>query len=202
MGLFSYAGRLVSHNHVVDLNITYSRRTWGIQVFKAVDLNDRHNPINFAFATVNRPFHIGSNLTITPHAGIVLEQSNSFADHSSDAAMLTTAWRLTPHVTLEHTALVASIVTEQTEGDWINRLRLLYSKGHVDVTLFAWHNNGVFDRNDYATFGVSLFMSRLPLVGKLKMQSGITALYMASASEEKTMVGANGLFLTIGIGIN
>jgi hypothetical protein len=72
----------------------------------------------------------------------------------------------------------------------------------VDVTLFAWHNNGVFDRNDYATFGVSLFMSRLPLVGKLKMQSGITALYMASASEEKTMVGANGLFLTIGIGIN
>lgn len=203
MGMFSYGGRLVSHNHVADMHIIYTRPTWGFQFFKAFDLGDGSTPINFALAAFNRPIHFGSKLTVTPHVGVVFEQFRSFADHGSDAAMiLITAWRLQPHLTLEHSAMVANLVAEPELRDWVNRLRLLYSKGYLDVTLFAWHNNGVFDSSEYATLGVSLFMSRLPLAGPFKMQSGITALYMTSASEERTMAGANGLFLTVGVNVN
>jgi hypothetical protein len=203
MGLFSYGGRMVSPNHVMDLHVVYKRRTWGFQLFKGFDLKDRHTPINFTLAAVNRAFQLGTNLTITPHVGVVLEQFESFADHGSDAmVILTTAWRCRPRLTLEHTAMMANLVVVPELMDWVNRLRLVYSNGNLDVTLFAWHNNRAFDAIEYSSVGVSFFFSRLPLAGTFTLQSGITGLYMPQASEERILIGANGVFLTLGVSVN
>lgn len=203
MGLFSYGGRLVSQNNVLDLNITYTRPSWGFIFFKAIDLRDNHTPINFALAAVNKRFEIAKNLTFTPHVGIVLEQFQSLADHGSDAAVfLVMAYRIQPHLTLEYTGMFGNLIMEPELRDWVNRLRLLYSKGHLDVTLFAWHNNQVFDRSGYGTVGLSVFVNRLPLAGNVTLLSGLTGLYMAAATDEKSFTGANGLFLTLGVTVN
>lgn len=203
MGFFSYGGRLVSQNNVMDLHIVYNHGKWGAQFFKACDLSDSRTPINFAMMAVNRPFHIGNKLTVTPHAGIILEQFESLADHGSDAAaFLVGAYKVHPNLTLEYTAMVANLVVEPGLRDWVNRVRCLYSKGHLDVTLFAWHNNQVFDASTYGTVGLSVFMSRIPLAGPFRLQTGITGLYMASASDERTLARANGLFLSMGVSVN
>lgn len=203
MGLFSYGGRLVCQNHVIDIQLVYNRQTWGFQFFKAMDLSDRQTPINFALAAVNRSFMIGKKLTVTPHVGVMLEQFSSLADHGSDAVViLITAYRIHPNFTLEHSALVGNLVIEPDMRDWVNRLRLLYSKGNLDVTLFAWHNNRVFDTQEYATVGLSVLMNRLPLTGRFKLQCGLTGLYMTGASDERTRAGANGLFMTLGVSVN
>ncbi len=200
MGFFSYGGRLVSSNHVADLHVSYTRKTWNFQAFKAIDLRDHHTPINFAMAVIGRPLALGDKLTFTPQAGVVLEQFTSMADHGSDAVVLfTTAYRIHPHLTLEHTALVSNLLLEPAWRDWVNRVRVMYRSGHLDVTLFAWHNNAVFDQHDYATIGVSVFTSRWELQGPWTILTGVTGLYMAQASDERAWEGANGILLTLGM---
>jgi len=202
-GFFSYGGRLVADNPVVDLYISYSRKTWGLQFFKAADLSDHHTPINFAFALINRPFHIGRRLTITPSAGMLLEQYEGLADHGSDATILiTTSYRISKTLMIEHSSLAGNLVLTPELCDWVNRLRLMYSRGHLDITLFGWHNNAVFDRSAYVTTGASVFVSRLSLMEAVSMQAGITGLYMATASDEQTMKNANGVFVTLGLSLN
>lgn len=202
-GLFSYGGRLVTSNPVVDFSLNYSGRNWGIQVFKAVDVVDHHTPINFTLAVVNRPFHLGKKLTITPAMGVLLEQYESLADHGSDAAMmLTTSYRINASLSIEHTSLAGNLVLEPTLRDWINRIRLMYSHRHLDVTFFGWHNNGLFDGNAYVAAGASVFISRLKLAGPLTSQVGITGLWMAAASDEQTRKGASGVFASLGFALN
>ncbi|MBL7849880.1 MAG: hypothetical protein JNN04_03180 [Cyclobacteriaceae bacterium] len=203
MGFFSYGGRLVSRNGVADVHVMYDRKTWHLQAFKAIDLNDRHTPVNFAMAVFGRPLHVGKKLTFTPQAGVVLEQFTSLADHGSDAAFLfTTAYRIHPRVTLEHTILVSNLVLEPSLRDCINRLRVLYKSSHLDVTLFAWHNNSVFDDQEYATLGLSVFTSRWKLVGPVTAMAGITGLCMAQTSDERAWKNADGILLTLGFAWN
>lgn len=203
MGFFSYGGRLVSHNCVADLHMMYDRKTWNIQVFKAFDLDDRRTPINFAMAVVSRPLHVGKKLTFTPQAGVVLEQFTSMADHGSDAALLfSTAYRVHPRVTLEHTTLVSNLVFEPAWRDWINRFRVIYKSNHLEVILFAWHNNAVFDTHEYASLGLSVFTSRWKLVGPVTAMAGITGMCMTQASDERTWKGSDGILLSLGLAWN
>jgi hypothetical protein len=203
MGFFSYGGRLVSTNRVADLHVMYNRKNWNIQVFKAVDLDDRYTPVNFAMAVFSRPLHVGKKLTFTPQAGVVLEQFTSMADHGSDAALLfTTAYRIHPRITLEHTSLVSNLLLEPAWRDWINRFRVLYKSNHLEVTLFAWHNNSVFDANEYTSLGLSVFTSRWKLVGPLTATAGITGICIAQASDERTWKGGDGILLTLGLAWN
>lgn len=202
-GFFSNSGRFVADNPVVDLYVTYSGKNWGLQFFKAADLSDRHTPVNFAFALVNRPFHVGKRLTVTPSAGMLLEQYDGLADYGSDATLLiTTSYRISKTLLIEHSALAGNLVLTPGLRDWVNRLRLLYSHGHLDITLFGWHNNAVFDHNSYVTTGASVFVSRLKLVETVTLQAGITGLYMATASGEQTLKNANGVYATLGLSIN
>ena len=203
MGLFSFGGRLVSQNPVVDININYNRKAWGLQVFKAVDMNDGKSPINFTLAVVNKTFHIGKAVTITPSVGAIFEQYESVADHGSDVvAIVATAVKLNKYYTVEHTALFGNLVLEPEMRDWVNRLRLMYSSGHFDVTLFGWHNNSVFDSSEYVTTGASIFYSRLKLADRVAMQAGVTGLVMAYSSDEAAVAKANGVFVTLGFVVN
>src|SRR6185295_2607464 len=121
LGQFAYGGRIVSDNPVIDFNFTYDRKNWGLQIFKAFDIKDSQTPINFTLAVLNKNFHVGNRLTVTPSAGFILEQNNSIADHGSDVALiLTTAYKISKAWTLDYSALFGNLVLVPEEKDWVN----------------------------------------------------------------------------------
>jgi hypothetical protein len=200
MGFFSYVGRLATDNPAIDLYFNYTyRQRWGFQVFKAMDLYDTHSGNNFALALGFRHFHVSPRLTITPYSGILLEQAHSVADHGSDVAgMLMTSYKLTPHLTVEHAAILPSLLIVH-DTDWINRLRLMYTQNHIDLTLWTWHNNGVIDDAAYESSGISFFYSRIPLADRLQLSTGITGVMMLYRSSEETAPRKNGILFSIAV---
>ncbi|NOT75974.1 MAG: hypothetical protein HOP08_13690 [Cyclobacteriaceae bacterium] len=200
MGQFSYGGRIVSDNPTLDFNFTYDRKTWGLQVFKAMDLHNEPTQINFMLAVINKNFHLGRKLTITPSAGFILEQCHSMADKGSDVTLiLTTGYKISKSFTIEHSTLFGNLVMEQEYKDWVNRFRILYSKNHIDMGLMAWHNNKVFDSAEYMTFGSSLFYSRVRLSPALMMNAGVTGLLMPYSNDIEDYPKKNGIIVTVGL---
>lgn len=197
-GQFNYGGRLVSSNPVFDFNFTYDRKAWGFQLFKATDLVDRNTDINFMLAVVNKSFHVGSRLTITPMAGFILEQNHTVADKGSDVAfILTTGYKLSKTLTLEHSTLFGNIMLECSERDWVNRFRLLYSKKHLDLAAMVWYNNRVFDEAEYVTCGVNAFYSRVKVSDAVMLSAGVTLLAMPYDSDPELIPQRNGVIFTI-----
>ena len=198
MGQFTYGGRIVSENPVIDFNFNYDRKNWGFQFFKAMDLRDRNTEINFSLAVVNKNFHLGKRLTITPMAGFILEQSKSIADHGSDVALIvTTGYKLSSVLTLEHSTLFANLVLEPEAKDWVNRIRLLYSKKHIDVSMIGWHNNKVFDGAEYVTFAANAFYSRVKISKTVTVSAGVSALVMPYTSDTSVYPKKNGVIFTL-----
>jgi hypothetical protein len=183
-GLFMYMGRVVNHNPAADIFFTYTSPTkWGVSVFKVADLADIHSNNNFAFALVSKTFQVGSRITVAPNIGIGLEQQHRFADHGSDVLfMLTSTFRLNKNLTLDHTALFNNLIFETAFSDWTNRVRLLYSIGHLDAITTVWHNNRLIDDAQYLSTGASIFYNRIRLSEKLWLGGGATAMCIASSS--------------------
>ena len=198
MGQFAYGGRIVSENPVVDFNFNYDRKNWGFQFFKAMDLRDRSTEINFSLAVVNKNFHLGKKLTITPSVGFLLEQSKSLADHGSDVVLIVTStYKLTKEFTLDYSMLFGNLVLEPKAKDWINRVRLIYSKKHLDLTTMVWHNNKVFDSSEYITCAASAFYSRMKLTKTLTMSAGVTGLVMPYSSDTDVYPKKNSVIFTL-----
>jgi hypothetical protein len=195
MGLFMYMGKVVNHNPAADIFFNYTTRNgWGISAFKVVDVNDVHSHNNFAFAFLHKSFHLGERLTTTPYAGIALEQQHSFASHGSDVMLqLATNFRFNKLLTLEHIAIVNNLAAETSYRDWTNRLRLIYSSNHVDVTGFFWHNNGVIDDANYTSSGVSIFYNRVPVAKRLYLGAGLTTLSTFQSSNKEKVPTQTGL---------
>ncbi len=200
MGQFNYGGRIVSENPTLDFNFTYDRKTWGFQVFKAMDLKDRSTQINFTLAVINKAFHIGKRLTITPNVGFILEQSNTIADRGSDVTfILNSSYKISKNFTIDHSALIGNVALEPGERDWVNRLRLTYSKKHLDLSVTGWHNNKVFDAAEYVTYGASAFYSRIKLSSALMMSAGVSCLMMPYSNDTVEYPKRNGVILTVGL---
>ncbi len=203
MGIFTYMGKVVNHNPASDIFISYTSRTgWGVSAFKVVDLSDLHSHNNFAFVLLSKSFHVGKRLTIAPSIGAALEQQHKFADHGSDLlAMLTTTYKLNQHWTMEYNAMFANLIVEHKNTDWINRLRVLYSNGHLDVTGFLWHNNGVIDAGHYLSSGASIFYNRIKLGKKVWLGVGMTGLYTSIQSNPEQPHYQKGLQFTTSLTI-
>ncbi|HRI78308.1 MAG TPA: hypothetical protein PLR06_02130 [Cyclobacteriaceae bacterium] len=200
MGQFAYGGRIVSDNPVVDFNFNYDRKNWGLQIFKAFDIKDFQTPINFTLAVVNKNFRLGNRLTITPSVGFILEQNNSIADHGSDVAMiLTTTYKLSKAWTLDYSALFGNLVLVPEEKDWVNRIKLTYSRRHLDLFATGWHNNKVLDAAEYVTFGLSAFMSRMKLADGVLVNVGISGLIMPYSNQPEEYPKKNGVIFTIAV---
>lgn len=198
MGQFAYGGRIVSDNPVIDFNFTYDRKKWGFQFFKALDLRDLNTEINFSFAVVNKTFHLGKRVTISPSAGFLLEQSKSLADHGSDVVLIVTStYKVTKEFTLDYSTLFGNLVLEPEAKDWINRVRLIYSRKHLDLTTMVWHNNKVFDSSEYVTCAASAFYSRMKLSKILTMSAGVTGLVMPYSSDTDVSPKKNGVIFTL-----
>jgi hypothetical protein len=184
VGLFAYMGKVVNHNPAADILFNYTSRTkWGFSIFKVADLADIHSHNNFAFALVNKTFALGSMMTLAPNIGVGLEQQNKFVDQGSDVLfMLTTTLRLNKNLSLDHTALFNNLIFERAFSDWTNRIRLMYSRGHLDRTTTLWHNNRLMDDVDYFSTGASVFYNRIRLSQKVWLGGGATAMFMVASS--------------------
>jgi hypothetical protein len=197
-GQFNYGGRLVSPNPTFDLNFTYDRKGWGFQLFKAMDLVDRSTDINFMLAVVNKSFHVGKRLAITPNVGFILEQNRTVADKGSDLTFIvTTGYKLSKTLTLEHSALVGNVLLETSECDWVNRFRLLFSKKHIDMAAMVWHNNRVFDDTEYVTCGMNAFYSRMKVSPAVSLSAGLTVLAMPYNSDPEIIPQKSGVIFTL-----
>jgi hypothetical protein len=201
MGLFLYMGKVVNNNPAADVYFNFvTPRGWGISVFKVVDLNDIHSHNNFAFVLISKTFHIGERLSIAPSVGAALEQQHSFANHGSDVlGMIATSYKLNNNFSVDHTALFSNLVFEPSATDWTNRFRVLFSEKHLDVTGLLWHNNRLFDKQNYLTTGLSIFYNRVPVAKKIFIGAGITGLLVAQASDAEHGPDKNGIQFTASI---
>jgi hypothetical protein len=198
MGLFMYMGKVVNHNPAADIFFTYSTRSgWGVSAFKVVDLNDIHSHNNFAFVFVHKSFHLGKRITVSPYAGVALEQQHSFASHGSDIMLqLNSSFRINKNFTVEHIAMFNNVAIETHYADWTNRVRVLYSNGHVDLSGFFWHNNGLIDNGNYTSSGISAFYNRVPISKRLFLGAGLTTLSTVQSSNPEKIPTQTGFQFT------
>ncbi len=197
-GMFTYGGRICSDNPAFDINFIYDRKKWGFLFYKAFDLMDHTTANNFTLAVLYKNFKLSKTLTFTPNVGVLLEQPHRFADHGSDLVFIaTTAFKVNPKLTLEHTAMFGNLVIEPEIRDYVNRLRILYAAKHLDITYMLWHNNSMFDTNTYLSTGLTIAYSRIPIADHFYLSVGLTELSMLQSSDEQSIPKANQLLFSL-----
>ena len=199
-GYFAFTTRLISTNPALDFFYTYDRKQWGFSAFKAFDLYDHNSSNNFMLLMLRKTFRLNTRLTITPHIGTILEQNNSVADKGSDvSSIIITAYKISNHLTIDHTSIIGNLVIDPNERDWFNRFRLLYSNGHWDVTAQACHNNKVLDRDnsEYFSTALHLFYSRMKVSDHLALNAGVSGVAMCYTNAPETFEKRNGIFFTL-----
>ena len=203
MGLFLYMGKAVNNNPAADVYFNYTTaKGWGFSTFKVTDINDVHSPNNFMLMVFSKSFHLGNRFTVTPYMGAALEQQHAFADEGSDAfALLTSTFKFSTNFSAEHTAMFNNLIFEPTHSDWTNRFRLMYSKGHVDITGLFWNNTALIDNQSYITTGLSIFYNRIPLSKRASCGAGVTGLMVARVSDPEQGPVKNGIQFTTALTI-
>ncbi len=199
-GYFAFTTRIISTNPALDFFYTYDRKKWGFMSFKAFDLYDHTTSNNFMLMMFRKTFRLNDRLTITPHVGTILEQTNSFADKGSDiSSIIITSYKISNSLTIDHTAILGNLVIEPMSRDWFNRLRFLYSKKHLDVTLQACHNNKVIDHDnsEYFSTGLHVFYNRVKISNHVSMGTGATGLLMAYSNTPSEYPKTNGVFFSL-----
>jgi hypothetical protein len=199
-GQFMFSGRIISPNPALDFFYQYDRKQWGAVIFKAFDLYDHNTTNNFGLAMIRKNFHVGKRLIITPQAGFIFEQSHSLADKGTDvSAFVINTYKVSPSFSVEYTLVLFNLVIVPEERDWVNRLRLLYTKNHWDITVSGWHNNKVLDHDNsvYFSTGASVFYSRMKVNDHFHLSAGATSLIMAYTTNPSEYPVNNGVFFTV-----
>jgi hypothetical protein len=198
LGLFGFGGLIANENPAVDLTAYYERKKWGVLLLKAVDLYDIHSPYDFTLGLFYTTLKISPRLTIIPYTGFALEQTHKFAGHGSDAlSIITTTYRFDKSFAIEYTTRLSNVMVETEMFDWLNRIRFSWSKDPIDLMLTGWHNNRVFDQDEYTTIGLNAAYSRIKVSDHVTISTGVTALVMADAKNIEASERRNGLLLTI-----
>jgi hypothetical protein len=199
-GYFSFTGRIISPNPALDFFYTYDRKQWGFVTFKAFDLYDHTTSNNFMLAMFRKNIHLGERWTITPQVGAILEQSYSFADKGSDlASFIITSYKISKTLSVDETMIFGNLVIYPEERDMVNRVRLLYSKKHWDVTLLCWHNNKLIDHDnsEYFSTGINVFYNRIKVSEHLLLSAGILGVKMNYTSTETEYPTKNSIFFAL-----
>jgi hypothetical protein len=195
LGLFNYSGRVSSDNPAFDFNITYDRKTWGFMVFDVIDLYNQRSANNFALALLYKKIKLSNRLTITPNTGFAVEE---WGKEKGDRQIVVTALRLNKKLTIDNSMLFANILLDRHNLDWVNRFRMIYAYDeHVDFTLSLWHNNKVFDTSDYVSYGFNVSYSRIKISDVTTLSTSVTALVMATTSDQEIFPKKNGMIFTI-----
>lgn len=199
-GYFAFTTRIISTNPALDFFYTYDRKTWGFMSFKAFDLYDHTTSNNFMLMMLRKNFRITNRLTITTHIGGILEQCHSVADKGSDiASIILTSYRISNNLTVDHTAILGNLALEPSARDWFNRFRVLYTRGHWDLTVQACHNNKLIDHDnsEYFSTAASVFYSRIKMSNHFAVNAGVTGVGMLCTNTPSEYAKQNGVFFTL-----
>src|SRR5258708_34202851 len=200
MGFFAFTGRIISTNPALDFFYTYDRKQWGFSAFKAFDLYDHNSSNNFTLMMLRKSFKLTNRLTVTPHIATILQQNNSVSDKGSDiSSIIITSYKISNHLTIDHTAILGNLVLEPHERDWFNRCRILYSSKHWDVTGLFWHNNRMIDHDnsEYFSAGATVFYSRIKISDHFSLNAGVSGLLMAFSNTPSQYPKRTGVFFTL-----
>ncbi|HEY3429231.1 MAG TPA: hypothetical protein VGK39_01060 [Cyclobacteriaceae bacterium] len=198
-GMFLYGGRISTDNPAFDVNFTLNRPKWGFFFYKAIDIKDHTSDNNFALLALYKNFKLSERLTITPHIGLFFEQMHGVADTGSDMSVIAvTAYKISPHLTIDYTALVGNVMMEPEEMDWVNRGRLLFVSKHVDLTASYWHNNHLLDEQDHMA-GSLMANYKLRLSDAFNMSIGATEFLIFKSSDEEELPKTSRFLVTLAL---
>jgi hypothetical protein len=200
IGMFSYGGRIAGTNPALDVNIIYEYKTVGLQIFKSLDISERTSASNFMLAALYKNFKLGKKLTFTPQIAAAFEQQHSFAGHGSDLGFITiTTFKLNQFFAIDHTMFVGDLVVHPNSRDWVNRVRLLFSSRHVDITTSLWHNNNLFDDDNYASGAITIGYNRIKVSDHFNLNFAVTDIAIMQSSDENNYPSENNLVFTTAI---
>jgi len=197
-GMFMFGGHMGSENPTVDINFTYERKRWGLLFFKGQDLYDHTTFYNFSMLAFFKNIRISDRITLKPYLGTFLSQANSVADQGSDAAgIVILAWKLSPAVSLEGMSMFGNLVVQPSSSDWVNRLKLTYSRKHIEIVPSLWHNNQVLDKSSFWSAAMNIAYSRIAVSEHLLASVGLTGLAVLQSTDETLNPKNNGLMVTL-----
>jgi hypothetical protein len=197
IGIFSYGGRIAGNNPAVDVNFIYEYKTVGFQIFKSFDVSESTSSNNFMLAALYKNFKVSNKITFTPHIAAAFEQQHSFAGHGSDMGLITiTTLKINQYFAIDHTMLVGDLIVNPESRDWVNRVRLLFTSKHVDITTSLWHNNNLFDNDDYASGAISIAYNRIKISDHFNVNFAVTDIGIIQSSDEHSYPPGNNLVFT------
>jgi hypothetical protein len=196
-GFFYFGGKLAEYNPAFDFNINLETPTFGYTFFKATDLTNIHSSFNFALAAIYKNFAV-KKFKYTPQVLVLIEQPHRIVDEGSDVGFtFTTSYKISNSLTVEHTVIFFNLIFETAYMDVINRMRVLYSKNHMDFTLMGWHNNGVLDSEHHLTAAISAAYNRIKISNHLNIGAGVMASATGYSSDIGTVPERKGITFTV-----
>lgn len=200
LGMFNYGGVVGSVNPVSDFNLVLERPKWGVHLFKGIDLKERVSFYNSTLLSVFKSFKLTKKITITPYVGVFLEQSHGFADPGSDVVcIITSTFKFSPHLSVEHMNLFGNLVIEPLQRDWVNRFRFIYTHRHLDVVPTLWYNSPVFDHSSRWSAGANVAYSRMKVAEHISLSAGITGLMVFTTRGEPEILRKSGLMFSLAL---
>jgi hypothetical protein len=197
-GFFYFGGKMAEYNPAIDINLTAESRSLGFVLFKAADLADIHSSFNFALAGVYKNIHPAPRLKLTPQFIALIEQPSRIVDEGSDVGVtITTAYKLNNFLTIEETMIFFNLIFETKHLDFINRIRLLYSRKNLDLALMGWHNNNLLDHASHGTAALSLGYNRVKISPRFSMGASIMASSTFISSDKEDVPERNGLIVSV-----
>lgn len=172
-GHFPYSGSLLNHHLNVDFTLYYRRHNLGFFIFKSFDLEDLSSDVNYLEPGVFARIPIGKKFTASPYAGFVFDQTESFADKSSDIFIaLVTTFREN-NIKIENTALIFNFLETGSHRYLTNRLEVNVSLKNATISWFAWHKTGLFGVKESVSTALSFKSPKLAFTKSLALESSI-----------------------------
>lgn len=197
---FYFGGKIAEENPAIDLSISVETPRFGYSFLKAADLADIHSSFNFALATVYGHLNNRNRIRFTPQMIVLIEQPNKLVDEGSDIGItFTSLYRVSESITIEETAICFNMVFETAHRDFINRLRLLYSAKHLDLTAMLWHNNNLLDEETHITSALSVAYNRVKISKMVRVGATLTASATLASSDTEHVAKQRALMLTISV---
>jgi hypothetical protein len=198
MGFFNFSGRICANTPAADLNLFFEKNGYAISLFSAKDLTDIHNDNNFAFAIFQKRFAVSKRLSLTTHAGLLMDH---FTQSFGDRFFLTSAFKVSPKLTIDETSLAANLLSDQ-DREWVNRIRFIYTEtSHLQFILSTWHNNALFDVDQHVSAAMQASYNRIEVSPHLYLHTSLTYFMMAASTEEVPNNEKNGVLLSLGFSL-
>jgi hypothetical protein len=197
-GFFYFGGKVAEYHPAFDLHFNLETKFLGYTFFKAFDLQDIHSSFNFALAGVYKNIQAGKKLRFTPQLIILIEQPHKIVDEGSDVGgTLTTALKLTDRITFEETFILFNVLFETKHMDIINRFRLLYSEGHLDLIFTGWHNHSFPDEDEHSTGAISVGYNRIKVSDHFLLGASIMGSATIKSSNREEVPERKGIICSV-----